>query len=51
MESDVEQIREGVDYLAEQLQADTTVPRRRIGFGADDDVNKPYGMDDRKGVC
>lgn len=45
VESDVEQIREGVDYLAEQLQSDEAMPRRRIGFGAQngEPVMIPYG--------
>lgn len=44
-ESDIKQIKGGMNYLVKQLSAPPPdPPRRRIGFGADDDASaKPYG--------
>ena len=43
-ENDVKQIKSGMNYLVKQLSAPSDPPRRRIGFGGDDDTpNKPYG--------
>lgn len=45
VEGDVDQIREGVDYLAQQLECDEDLPHCRVGFGAKEGemVDKPYG--------
>ena len=45
VKEDVEQIREGVDYLAQQLETDADIPHQRVGFGAKrgEMVDKPYG--------
>jgi len=50
VESDVEQIRDGVDYLAEQLQSESLKPRRRIGFGSEEQVISPYGYMNKKEI-
>ena len=43
-EGDIKQIKGGVSYLVQQLSAKPEQPRRRIGFGCDDDTpSKPYG--------
>ena len=43
-EGDIKQIKGGVSYLVQQLSATQEAPRRRIGFGSDDDrPSKPYG--------
>ena len=43
-EGDIKQIKGGVSYLVQQLSAPQEAPRRRIGFGSDDDKpSKPYG--------
>lgn len=43
-EGDIKQIKGGVSYLVQQLSASQEAPRRRIGFGSDDDKpSKPYG--------
>ena len=43
-ESDIKQIKGGMNYLVQQLSAPSDPPRRRIGFGGDDDTStKPYG--------
>ena len=43
-ESDIKQIKGGMNYLVKQLSAPLDPPRRRIGFGGDDDTStKPYG--------
>ena len=43
-ESDIKQIKGGMNYLVKQLSAPSDPPRRRIGFGGDDDTStKPYG--------
>ena len=43
-EGDIKQIKGGVSYLVQQLSAPPEQPRRRIGFGCDDDTpSKPYG--------
>ena len=43
-ESDIKQIKGGMNYLVKQLSAPSDPPRRRIGFGGDDDISsKPYG--------
>ena len=43
-EGDIKQIKGGVSYLVQQLSAPQEPPRRRIGFGSDDDKpSKPYG--------
>ena len=43
-EGDIKQIQGGVSYLVQQLSAPQDPPRRRIGFGNDDDtLTKPYG--------
>ena len=44
-ESDIKQIKGGMNYLVKQLSAPPPdPPRRRIGFGGDDDASaKPYG--------
>jgi hypothetical protein len=43
-ESDIKQIKGGMSYLVKQLSAPPDPPRRRIGFGGDDDTStKPYG--------
>ena len=43
-EGDIKQIKGGVSYLVQQLSATPEQPRRRIGFGCDDDTpSKPYG--------
>ena len=43
-EGDIKQIKGGVSYLVQQLSAPPDPPRRRIGFGNDDDtLSKPYG--------
>ena len=43
-EGDIKQIKGGVSYLVQQLSAPQEPPRRRIGFGCDDDKpSKPYG--------
>ena len=44
MEGDIKQIKGGINYLVQQLSAPPDPPRRRIGFGGDDDTStKPYG--------
>jgi len=45
VEAGVEQLREGVEYLAQQLEGDTEMPHPRVGFGAKEGelVDKPYG--------
>ena len=44
MEGDIKQIKGGMNYLVQQLSAPSNPPRRRIGFGGDDDAStKPYG--------
>ena len=44
MEGDIKQIKGGMNYLVQQLSAPSDPPRRRIGFGGDDDTStKPYG--------
>ena len=44
MEGDIKQIKGGMRYLVQQLSAPPDPPRRRIGFGGDDDTStKPYG--------
>ena len=41
---DIKQIKGGMNYLVRQLSAPPDPPRRRIGFGNDDDPStKPYG--------
>ena len=43
-ESDIKQIKGGMNYLVKQLSAPSDPPRRRIGFGGDDETStKPYG--------
>ena len=43
-EGDIKQIKGGVSYLVQQLSVSQEAPRRRIGFGSDDDrPSKPYG--------
>ena len=43
-EGDIKQIKGGVSYLVQQLSVPQEAPRRRIGFGSDDDKpSKPYG--------
>ena len=43
-EGDIKQITGGVSYLVQQLSVSQDAPRRRIGFGSDDDKpSKPYG--------
>ena len=43
-EGDIKQIKGGMNYLVQQLSAPLDPPRRRIGFGGDDDAStKPYG--------
>ena len=43
-EGDIKQIKGGVSYLVQQLSVSQEAPRRRIGFGSDDDKpSKPYG--------
>ena len=43
-ENDIKQIKGGMNYLVQQLSAPLEPPRRRIGFGGDDDTPaKPYG--------
>ena len=43
-ENDVKQIKSGMNYLVKQLSAPPDPPRRRIGFGGEDDTpTKPYG--------
>jgi len=44
-ENDIKQIKGGMNYLVKQLSAPPPdPPRRRIGFGGDDDTStKPYG--------
>ena len=43
-EGDIKQIKGGMNYLVQQLSAPPDPPRRRIGFGGDDDTStKPYG--------
>ena len=44
VEGDIKQIKGGMNYLVKQLSAPSDPPRRRIGFGGDDDTStKPYG--------
>ena len=44
VEGDIKQIKGGMNYLVKQLSAPSEPPRRRIGFGGDDDTPaKPYG--------
>jgi len=45
VEGNVEQMREGIDYLAQQLESEPETPRPRIGFGAKEGelVQAPYG--------
>jgi len=45
VEDGLEQVREGVEYLAQQLEGDAELPHPRIGFGAKEGevVDKPYG--------
>lgn len=45
VEDGLEQVREGVEYLAQQLEPDVELPHRRVGFGAKpgEIVEKPYG--------
>ena len=44
VEGDIKQIKGGMNYLVKQLSAPSDPPRRRIGFGEDDDAStKPYG--------
>ena len=42
-EGDIKQIKGGMSYLIQQLSAPPDPPRRRIGFGNDDTLSKPYG--------
>ena len=43
-ENDIKQIKGGMNYLVQQLSAPSDPPRRRIGFGGDDNTStKPYG--------
>ena len=43
-EGDIKQIKGGVSYLVQQLSVSQEAPRRRIGFGSDDNKpSKPYG--------
>ena len=43
-DGDIKQIKGGMSYLVQQLSAPPDPPRRRIGFGNDDDtLSKPYG--------
>ena len=42
-EGDIKQIKGGMSYLVQQLSAPPDPPRRRIGFGNDDTLSKPYG--------
>ena len=43
-EGDIKQIKGGVSYLVQQLSVPQEAPRRRIGFGSDDDKpSKPCG--------
>ena len=44
VESDIKQIKGGMNFLVKQLSEPVEPPRRRIGFGGDDDTPaKPYG--------
>lgn len=45
VEDGMEQIREGVEYLAQQIDGEGELPHRRVGFGArpGEMVDKPYG--------
>jgi hypothetical protein len=43
-EGNIKQIKVGMNYFVKQLSAPPDPPRRRIGFGGDDDTpTKPYG--------
>ena len=42
-ECDIKQIKGGMSYLVQQLSTPPDPPRRRIGFGNDDTLSKPYG--------
>ena len=42
-EGDIKQIKGGMSYLVQQLSSPPDPPRRRIGFGNDDTLSKPYG--------
>jgi hypothetical protein len=43
-ENDIKQIKGGMNFLVKQLSEPVEPPRRRIGFGGDDDAaTKPYG--------
>ena len=45
-ESDIKQIKGGMNYLVQQLSAPSDSPRRRIGFGGDGEIlTKPYGRE------
>lgn len=50
VETDIEQIKDGVDYLAQQLESDVDEPHQRVGFGAKEGemVDKPYGSSELK---
>ena len=44
VEGDIKQIKGGMNFLVKQLSEPVEPPRRRIGFGGDDDtLAKPYG--------
>lgn len=45
VEDGLDQVWEGVEYLAQQLEPDVELPHRRVGFGAKpgEMVGKPYG--------
>lgn len=46
-ESDIKQIRGGINYLVKQLSEPSDPPRRRIGFNAEgEQPSKPYGKDE-----
>ena len=42
-ESDIKQIKGGMNYLVKQLSAPPDPPRKRIGFGGGASSAKPYG--------
>ena len=47
-ESDIRQIKNGVSYLVKQISSPQDLPRRRIGFGSDDESSdKPYGKEQK----
>jgi hypothetical protein len=46
-ESDIKQIKGGMDFLVKQLSEPSDPPRRRIGFNAEgEQPSKPYGKDE-----